>query len=418
MRASPQHQHLLILGLLLLGSLTATPSAAASRFARGFLIYKTALSDQPAHYQGTLYLSEDTTGPIWLQYDIGQTKPFFLARQMYVTDIKFGLLFEADFTTPEHAQRCRDIQAQLAAAARQSPLITSAITAATKAIQAEIDHFEKDHLVRLGGTWTDRRQYDALTDAQQKARQQEDTRRMQTTADRQAQEEKDRRDFDAMAQDDKIRQANYTRPYASIPAQNLLATLAPLLKTAATILADHAPLPISPPTAAALASAIPLPTLPDATGIDPRLRILSPSTAAADIATSIESAAATSTDTAPALLTLHDSAHTSTLIAQACLYLESSGPDQPFLPRSQTEYTAIQQQLDTYHPDICAALPDVIAATTILHTLKDATPNDKSTPYTRRDIPGYTVLYDVFPPDPHPTRHLRLLIIPLTPVKQ
>lgn len=417
MRTGLHLQQVLLLLILLLGSTPATLSAAAPRFARGFVIYKTALSDQPAHYQGTLYLSEDTSGPIWLQYDIGQTRPFFLARQMYVTDIKFGLLFEADFTTPEHAAHCRAIQAQLAAAARQSPLIASAVTSATKAIQTEIDHFEKDHLVRISGTWTDRRQYDALTEAQQKARQQEDARRMQAEADRKAQQEKNRLDLEGMAQEDKIRQANYIRPYTSVPAQNLLATLAPLVKTAFTILAGQTALPGPAPSPAALATSIPLPTLPDALSIDPRLRILSPTTTAADIsaAATSESAAATSTDTAPALLTLYDLAHTSTLIVQACIYLESPGPDQPLLPRSQAEYTALRQQLDTWHPDICAALPDVIAATTILHTLKDATPNDKSTPYTRRDIPGYTVLYDIFTPDPHPTRHLRLLLITLTP---
>lgn len=408
--------HLLLIPLLLLISSLPVTLSAAPRFARGFLIYKTALSDQPAHYHGTLYLSEDPSGPIWLQYDIGQTRPFYLARQMYVTDIKFGLLFEADFTTPEHAAHCRAIQAQLAAAARQSPLLASAATAASKAIQTEIDHFEKDHLVRLSGTWTDRSQYDALTTAQQKARQQENTRRIQAEADRKAQEEKDRLAFDAMAQDDKIRQANYTRPYASIPVQNLLATLTDTLKTAATLHADQASLPAPLPSPADLASAITLPILPDTPGLDPRLRILSPSTAPAG--TSTETLAQTSTDTAPAILTLHDQPPTRTLLAQASLYLESSGPDAPFLPRSQAEYTALRQQLDTYHPDICAALPDVIAATTILHTLRDATPNDKSTPYTRRDIPGYTVLYDIFTPDPHPTRHLRLLIITLLPAKQ
>ncbi|MBB5031493.1 hypothetical protein [Prosthecobacter vanneervenii] len=406
-----------LLALLLLLHLGASPARAASRFARGFVIYKTALSDQPAHYQGTLYLSEDTSGPIWLQYDIGQTKPFYLARQMYVTDIKFGLLFEADFTTPQHVQRCREIQAQLAAAARQSPLLTSAVTAATKAIQTEIDHYEKDKLVRLNGVWTDRRQYDALTEAQQKARQQEEARRIQEEADRRAQEEKDRAAFAAMAQDDTIRQAHYTRAYTSIPVQNLLATLAPLLKTSAAILADQASLPVPSPSAADLADSITLPTLPEAPTIDSRLRIIAPPPATGTPPSS-ETLADTSTDTAPALLTLHDQSHTHTLIAQACLYLESTGPDQPLLPSSQAEYTALRHILDTYHPDICAALPDVIAATTILHTLKDAVANDKSTPYTRRDIPGYTVLYDVFSPDPHPTRHLRLIIITLTPVKQ
>ena len=133
----------LFLSVFLLGSALlfqpATAHAAAPRFARGFVIYKSAISDQPPHYNGTLYLSADTTGPIWREYDVGQAKPFFIAHNMFVSDIKFGALFEADFTTQQHVDFCKGIQAQLAAAGKASPLLVSAANAASKAIQGEIE---------------------------------------------------------------------------------------------------------------------------------------------------------------------------------------------------------------------------------------------------------------------------------------
>jgi hypothetical protein len=387
-----------LLGALSLGLLPISTRAEAPRFARGFVIYKKALSDLPTAYNGTLYLSTDTSGPIWLQYEIGQPKPFFLARESLVTDIRFGALFEADFTTQQHADHCKGIQAQLTAAAKQSPLLASAANAAVKAIQAEVDHYEKGQ-VRLSGAWTDRSKYEEILAEKAKARKAEEERRMKVAAEVKAEEEAARRMREAMAEDDKLRLANLNRTYASAAVQNLIASLEDTIKASSTILGNNAALPARPPARATLDTYIPLPFFREAPRVDTRLQILGPA----------------DTETVPAILTTYDLEATRLLIVQAAFYLESTGPGQPFLPRSKSEYAAVRQALDAYHPSICESVPDLIAADRIMGTLRDVVPNDRSTPFNRLAVAGYSVRYDVYAPEPREDRYLRLMIITLFP---
>ncbi len=390
------------LAVLLLGSLLilrpASARAESPRFAHGFVIYKTAPSDQPAHYQGTLYLSGDTSAPIWLQFDIGEPKPFFIARDLFVSEIKFGALFEADFTSQQHVDFCKGIQAQLAAAAKKSPLIASAATAATKAIQGEIDQYDKGR-VRLNGTWTDRAKYDEMLAEKEKVRKADMDRSAKAAAALALQKETDRRAREAMAEDDKMRLANLNRTYASIPAQNLITTLGATVKTSGTLFDKKITLPARPPARKTLDTYIALPFLSEEQRIDTRLQILGDA----------------DTETAPALLTTHNVDATHTFMAQAAVYFESPGPGKPFIPRSQKEYAAFRQAVDQFRPSICDSIPDLIASNTILHHLKDAVPSDLSTPYLRENIAGYIVRYDVYNTDLVEDRNLRLIIITLFP---
>ena len=388
----------ILLGVLSLGLLPISSQAEAPRFARGFVIYKKALSDPLAAYNGTLYLSADTSGPIWLQYDIGQTKPFFLARECLVTDIRFGALFEADFTTQQHVDHCKGIQAQLAAAAKQSPLLASAANAAVKAIQVEVDRFGKG-FVRLSGAWTDRSKYDEILAEKVKALKAEEDRRMKVAAEVKAEEEAARRKREAMAEEDKLRLANLNRTYASVPVQNLIASLNSTIKNSTTILNNNTALPARPPARATLDTYISLPFFREAPLIDTRIQILGPA----------------DTETAPAILTTYDLEAKRLFLVQAAFYLESTGPGQPFLPRSKSEYAAIRQALGAYEPTICDSIPDVIAADKIMGSLLDVVPNDRSTPFTRLAVSGYSVRYEVFAPDPREDRYLRLMIITLYP---
>lgn len=164
----------------------------SGRFARGFLIYKSVPSDIPAYYNGTLYISESAVA-IWKEYDIGQSRPFRITNNLVVQEIYFGALFEADFTSDAHLAFCKDVQAQLDAAAKQSPKLVKAAKAARDAIQAQIDKFEAFE-VRFRGAWMKRSDYHAILNAEEAGRKAQELARV-------AKLKKDQEEFEAYQKD-------------------------------------------------------------------------------------------------------------------------------------------------------------------------------------------------------------------------
>ena len=385
-------QRALSLALLLLGSLSLPPAAAraeAPRFAHGFVIYKKALSDQPVHYHGTLYLSADTTGPIWLQYDVGQAKPFYVAREMFVSDIKFGTLFEADFTTQKHVDYCQGIQAQLAAAAKQSPLIASAATAASRAIQAEIDQFAKG-LVRYQGRWIPQAQYTDITTAAEKAK-------MAAAAARKAEDETIRANMEQTRAAEVAREANLSHGYPSLSARYCTRDFSHIVERASATAKTRQTLPITLPSDAA--DLIELPRYRDVT---PMLRILGDP----------------ASDTASAAVLTFTEERTLLREADIALCLARDPGSDLLTPRTTDELAAPRRLLDQFDPKIYPSIPDVLAATQIKNSLAGGPPKENDTEYIRIDIPGYDITYRVWEPQADQGRTLQVLHIILRPASQ
>jgi hypothetical protein len=146
-----------------LSLLIVTGAHAQQRFARGLVIYKSVPRDTPNYFNGMLFLSS-SAGAIWKEYDIGQPKPFRITTDLFVTEIQFGEMFEADFTSEKHLDFCKNIQSQLSVAAKQSPKISKIVKAANDAIEADVDKYNKGW-VRLRGNWIDRNVYLSTIDA-------------------------------------------------------------------------------------------------------------------------------------------------------------------------------------------------------------------------------------------------------------
>lgn len=215
----------LCLFLGILACLTHAP-AETPRFATGFLIYKSVPSDGPVYYNGLLYLSSSPLG-ILKEYDIGQAKPVRIENVLVVSEIKFGALFSADFTTDKHVDYCKGIMAQLAAATAQSPRIAKVAKAASDAIAAEIARYTAGE-VRHGGRWISRAAYQAIADeadrqknsamAQERAREEEkreaDRAKLAAEARLKAQRE-------AESAKDRALKENLNFPYPSLGARLL-----------------------------------------------------------------------------------------------------------------------------------------------------------------------------------------------------
>lgn len=390
MTLSQLHQRTLSLAVLLLGSLIlrpATTHAEAPRFAHGFVIYKKALSDQPAYYHGTLYLSADTTGPIWLQYDVGQAKPFFVAREMFVQDIKFGTLFEADFTSQKHVDYCRGIQAQLAAAAKASPLIATAATAASRAIQAEIDQFGKG-LVRYQGRWIPQARYTDITTTAEKAR-------MAAAAARKAEDETIRANMEQTRAADLAREVNLSHAYPSLSAKYGIRDFSNIVDRASATAKHRLTLPITLPSAGA--DLIELPQYRDVT---PMLRILGDP----------------ASDTASAAILTFNQERTQLREADITLCFARDPGSAVLSPRTLEEQAPPRRLLEQFDPNIYPSIPDVLAATQIKNSLAGGPPKENYTEFIRIDIPGYDLTYRVWEPQADQGRTLQVLHIILRPL--
>lgn len=157
-----------ILSSILVCLLFTNVQAEAPRFARGLLIYKSVQSDTPVYYDGVLFISSSAVA-IWKEYDVGQPKPFRITNNLVVTEINFGALFEADFTTDKHLEFCKNIQSQLNAAAKQSPKLANVTKAANNAIQTQINQYEQ-FKVRFKGEWIKRSAYFEILQGEENAR--------------------------------------------------------------------------------------------------------------------------------------------------------------------------------------------------------------------------------------------------------
>ncbi|WP_395740613.1 hypothetical protein [Prosthecobacter sp.] len=360
----------LFLICLLPGASHAAP--ASSRFAHGFVIYKKVPSDQPVHYGGMLFISS-TPGPTYLEYDVGQEKPIFLARDLFVSEINFGALFEADFTTDKHVEFCKGIQAQLNAAARQSPGMAASAKAAVNAIQAEVDRYEKGY-VRIRGAWVDRAAHDANAKAMEQAR-------MAKAAADKAEEDKIRASMAQLAAANKVRQDNLAFNYASTAARYLatqenfdafVGDAVNVAKTGGTL-----PVPITPD----LPGLIELPQYRDAT---PMLWQIGQS----------------SSETSGAMICAFNDR--SQLTAVDIVFYVISDPARHTLLNEQ-EIEGLKKLLGKFDWQLLDGLPDVLAATRIKAVLKDKVESTKLT-VTRLTLPKYTVDYNVdFPVEYIPT---------------
>ncbi len=378
-----------VLVVLLLSLLPVRGRAEGARLARGFVIYKKVPSDLPAHYSGTLFLGS-TPGPVWLEYDVGQAKPFYLARDLFVNEIKFGALFEADFTTDKHVEYCRSVQAQLAAAAKQSPQLAGAANAATKAIQAEMDRYEKGS-VRVKGKWIEREKHLATQDAEQKARMA--TMTATKAADEAAQVEL-RAKMEKRKAAERILQKNLSRPYVSVPAQNLIQNFEAMVKSATAAAGRWQVLPVSvrPDPGQMVA-------LPQNGIVTPMLQVLG----------------GAESDSVGAVLYTFNADMSKLVGADVALHMESSAPGQSLTSRNKAEVASVKKVLDQFDSRIFDCVPDVIAASRIMAALKDTPPTDRGTPFNRTDMAGYRVLIEVFRPQELENRYVHLVLITIRP---
>jgi multidrug efflux pump subunit AcrA (membrane-fusion protein) len=361
-----------LLALFLVCLLPGISHAEAPRFAHGFVIYKKVPSDQPVHYGGTLFISCNP-GPTWLEYDIGQPKPFFLARDLFVTEIKFGALFEADFTTDKHVEFCKGIQSQLNTAAKQSPGMATAAKAVVAAIQAEVDRFEKGY-VRIKGAWVDRTEYDAKIAAAEKDR-------MAAIAAQKAEDEAIRSNMEKAAVANKIRQDNLTHEYAGTAARYLATQ------------ANFETFVVEAMNVAKTGGALPIPIGTDFPGLIelPQYKDASPM---------LWQIGQGGSETAGAMIcAFNDRAQ---LTAADIVFFVISDPAKHTLINDQ-EIQGLKKLLSKFDWQVLDGLPDVLAATRIKAVLKDKVESTKLT-VTRLTLPKYTVDYNIdFPVEYIPT---------------
>ena len=378
-----------VLAVILLGLIPGMGRAEAPRFASGFVIYKKVPSDQPVHYGGTLFLGSKA-GPVWLEYDVGQAKPFYLAHDLFVTEIKFGALFEADFTTDKHVDFYKGVQAQLAAAAQQSPALANAANAAVKAIQAEVDHYEKGS-VRIKGSWVDREKHLAKANAEEQARM---AAVAASKAKDEAAQEEMRGKIEKRKAAERVLQRNLSRSYVSVPAQNLIQNFESMVKSATADAGKFRALPgyVQPDLAQMIA-------LPQNGVVTPMLQVLG----AAD------------SDSAGAVLYTYNADMTQLIGADIALHIESSAPGQALTTRSKAEVDGVRKVLDPFDARIFDCIPDVLAASRIMAALKDAPASDRGTPFNRNDMTGYRVVIEVFDPQDLENRHILLVLITIRP---
>ncbi|WP_395752554.1 hypothetical protein [Prosthecobacter sp.] len=351
-----------LLALFLVCLLPGTSQAAGQKFARGFVIFKKVPSDQPVHYGGMLFISSKP-GPVWYEYDIGQDKPFFLAVDLFVSEINFGSMFEADFTTPKHLEFCKNVIAQLNAAAKQSPAMVSAVKAAVAAIQVEVDRYEKG-FIRLNGAWVDRDKYEANLASMQKARMAQD-------AAQKAAEEEMRASMAKNAAASKVRQDNLTREYVSASSQYLVG------KDSFEQFAAEA-------MAVAKAGG----TLPPVLGTDyPGLIELPQYRDAAPMLLQLGGGGGSVTEAAM-ICAFND--RSQLLAADIVIFLISDAAKST--PVNAPEISALKRFLGKFDPQIMTVLPDVLAADRIRIALDNKT-DPSALSVTVLDLPKFTVNY-------------------------
>jgi hypothetical protein len=376
-----------LLALYLIVLLPAALRAEAPRFAHGFVIYKKVPSDQPQHYGGTLYLGS-TPGPVWLEYDVGQAKPFYLAQDLFVSEIKFGALFEADFTTPQHVAYCQGIQTQLTAAAKQSPLLASAAQAAIRAIQTEVDHYQNGS-VRLKGKWIARAEFEAVRIAAEKAR-------MDQIAASKAEDERLRKNKAETAAAMQVLQDNLTRPYTSTAAHYLVqqANFDAIITDTLAAVKARGTLPLVIPSSEP--GFILLPQYRDAIPL-----LWQPG------------GGSTATATSGAMICTYDD-RDHLILADIVLYLISDPTSHALL--NGPEVQSMQKLLRRFDPQIFDNLPDVLAATRIKALLKDKVTTVKLTT-THLILPKFHVYYSVdFPVEYQQTQQQQFVLIQLRPL--
>jgi hypothetical protein len=373
-----------LLAIYLVGLLGSGASAETPRFARGFVIYKKVPSDQPVHYGGTLFLSSNP-GPVWQEYDVGQPKPFFLAKDLFVNEIKFGALFEADFTTDKHVEYCKAIQAQLSAAAKQSPQLASAANASVKAIQAEVDHYEKD-MVRLQGSWITREKYATILAAAEKAK-------LDKIAARKAEDAEISASRAKMAAKAELLQDHLTHNYNSYSAHYLVAqsNFSRFVTAAVTAARSGAVLPVEIPRDSP--DLIALPEFRDSTPLlligdkgDPPL----------------ESAL---------LCSFND--RSQMVAVDLAFFFIFKNADQTLVNWAELE--RMKKTLDKFNWQIFDSLPDVLAATRIKATLRDKVAGT-GLASTRMTLPQYSIEYSVDEPTPYgKTEQQQFVLIQIRP---
>lgn len=157
MRSSGISSYLLV-SLLVFGPvLVHAQSASGSSFAKGMVIYKATVGEQPHYYSAALFRSTRIATP-WMEYDVGESKPLFVQSGFVVQEISFGGMFDADFVNDEQAAACERMQQTLEGASRASPKVVPISRAVIEVIEKQLVAYRSGK-VRFGGKWLSREAY-------------------------------------------------------------------------------------------------------------------------------------------------------------------------------------------------------------------------------------------------------------------